>query len=118
MELWEGAILVVGGIWLVGYMASKNAAVQATAAAPVAGAASAASPAGVSNTSNLTTITNTAGGTPTVMGEPLEGPQPPLLGSGPPRFLGTPFGGPISKRAAIPSGTMAPMNSRPMAIHL
>jgi len=70
VELYEGAILAVGGIALVYYMANKNTAVQATLASGAG--------AGLSNASNLTTITNTAGGVPTVMGEPLEPPQPPL----------------------------------------
>jgi hypothetical protein len=105
MKLWEGAILVVGGIWLVSYMASKNAVVQATA-----GAASAASSAGVSNSSNLTTITNTAGGQPTVMGEPLEPPQAPITG--------TPYTGTTYKRRVGTSTDSPFIVSRPMAVHL
>jgi hypothetical protein len=92
MELWEGAILAVGGIALVYYMANKNTAVQATLASGAG--------AGLSNASNLTTITNTAGGAPTVMGEPLEPPQPPLTNQSvvptvPPNAPASKFGTPV-----------------------
>jgi hypothetical protein len=70
MELWEGAILIVGGIWLVGYMSTRNQQLAA---------ATAAATAGTSNVSNLTTVTNQAGGTPAVAGESLTPPQPPPL---------------------------------------
>jgi hypothetical protein len=72
MEFWEGAILVVGGVWLVSHMANK-----ANMGAPgpsVIGANSTnwLGALGVSNASNLTNITNQAGGQPTVIGEPLQ----------------------------------------------
>lgn len=118
MELWEGAILVVGGIWLVGHMASKNAAVQATAAAAATG---------VSNQSNLTNITNTAGGDPTIAGEPLTPSNPPLLG-GPPIAVTMPPTGvaQVSSPAAplarpvhpgLGAGQL-PFVGRPMQMHL
>jgi len=71
VELWEAGILIVGGIWLVGHMAQRNA--------PVTGSATTVDSSGLSNQSNLTNITNQAGGTPTVYGEPLEPAQAPLL---------------------------------------
>jgi phosphopantothenoylcysteine synthetase/decarboxylase len=67
MEMWEGAVLVVGGVALVWYMTNRSKQM----AGMQIGAASAASNAGVTNASNLTTITNQAGGVPTVAGESL-----------------------------------------------
>jgi hypothetical protein len=141
MELWEGAILAVGGIALVYYMANKNTAVQATLASGAG--------AGLSNASNLTTITNTAGGAPTVMGEPLEPPQPPLtpisiVPTVPPNAPANKFGQPVGGQPArylpginanpqlgvtpatvnsggtmFPRGTAAsPVNERPIAQHV
>jgi hypothetical protein len=81
MELWEGAILVVGGVILVGYMSQKNQAAVLGAQAAAA-AATTVAPGGTSNESNLTTITNTAGGQPTVYGEPLSPPQAPIIPGG------------------------------------
>jgi hypothetical protein len=78
MELWEGAILAVGGIFLVGYMSQKNQAAL-LGAQSAAASATTVTPAGTSNTSNLTNITNQAGGQPTVIGEPLEPPQAPIF---------------------------------------
>ena len=127
MELWEGAILAVGGIALVCYMAKKNTVVQ-TSLANAPGT-------GVSNASNLTNITNTAGGTPTTYGEPLEPPQPPLTsrsivptapdntwGGRPPIMqapntgvrVATPGAGVLSPGFMPPRGTLA----RPIDIHL
>lgn len=68
MEFWEGIILVAGGVFLVGHMAKKK-----TAVGLVAGSSD-----GVSNASDLTTYTNQASGYPTIAGEPLEPPQPPV----------------------------------------
>jgi hypothetical protein len=93
MELWEGAILIIGGVWLVGYMTQKNAANQATLAQANSG---------ISNGSNLTTITNQSGGYPTYAGEPLEAPQPPLLTMRP---VGTPVRAVGSPPA--PAGSLA-----------
>jgi len=73
MELWEGAVLVVGGLLLVRHMVNKNAAVQSTGIT--------AASTGVSNQSNLTNITSSSGGYPTLMGEPLEPPQAPIVAS-------------------------------------
>jgi hypothetical protein len=132
LELWEGAILAVGGIALVYYMANKNQAVQATLASGAG--------AGLSNASNLTTITNTAGGAPTVMGEPLEPPQPPLTTQSivptvPPNAPAkTGFGGQPARYqplgltpATVSNGVMAPVthgtavspvDQRPIAQHV
>lgn len=73
MEFWEGAILIVGGVWLVSHMARKNRQAQQTIIGTSTLGAS-----GTSNESNLTNLTNTAGGTPTIYGEPLQAPNPPL----------------------------------------
>jgi hypothetical protein len=81
MELWEGAILAVGGIFLVGYMSQKNQAAVLAGQSALA-AATTVTPAGTSNSSNLTNITNSAGGQPTVIGEPLEPPQAPIFPGG------------------------------------
>lgn len=91
MQLWEGAILVVGGVFLVSYMAKKNAATMAAGKPSVAGTAAAGVSAvpsmGMSNLSNLTTITNQAGGNPTRVGEQLVPMNPPI---------NVPFSGPYS----------------------
>jgi hypothetical protein len=91
MELFEAAILVVGGIWLVGHMSRKQAAV---AAAPALG---------TTNRSNLTTITNTAGGYPTVYGESLEPPQPAI---------------PVSRVAAMPPSLAPSVPTAPFRVPL
>lgn len=74
MEFWEGAILVVGGVWLVKHMANRHRSALANVSAQ-----SSLGSAGTSNASNLTNITNTAGGYPTIAGEPLDSPQPPIM---------------------------------------
>lgn len=75
MEFWEGAILVVGGVWLVSYMANRNKqAAQTVAGTSILGSA------GTSNQSNLTNLTNTAGGVPTIAGESLVPFQPSVAG--------------------------------------
>lgn len=74
MEFWEGAVLVAGGVILVAYF-TKN---KQTAAAAGVAAQTATGSAGTTNASNLTNITNMAGGYPTIAGEPLEPPQPPV----------------------------------------
>ena len=81
MELWEGAILLVGGLVLVQYMTNRNSQVQSTIAAGAANTITPGGTMGTTNQSNLTNLTNTAGGTPTTAGEPLEPAQPPLVGS-------------------------------------
>ena len=75
MEFWEGAILVVGGVWLVAHMASKqNRTTQSVIGTSTLGAV------GTTNASNLTNLTNQAGGQPTIWGEPLQPIQPPVVG--------------------------------------
>lgn len=77
MQLWEGAILVVGGVFLVSYMAKNKASAVSAAGTSTA----ATSTTGLTNTSNLTNQTNQAGGYPTVAGESLEAPARPVLGT-------------------------------------
>jgi hypothetical protein len=140
MELWEGAILVVGGIFLVGYMSRKNALAAQSGAGSLS-LATTVTPAGTSNASNLTNLTNTAGGYPTIMGEPLEPPQPPIspvktsfpifsqMPANPAPVKGTVatspirYNAPISERIpvnTIPGGFSGamPIYERPMQMHL
>jgi hypothetical protein len=97
LEFWEGAILVVGGLWLVSHMAKRQAPVAAV------------NNTGVSNASNLTTITNQAGGLPTIAGESLVAPTPlmqaPLAVSRVVAYPVTPSGTPIAR---------APLSSAPV----
>lgn len=70
MEFWEGALLVVGGIWLIGRV-SRNSANH-----PINSVANAVA---VSKTQqNLTTMTNTSGSIAVVAGEPLTGGPEPM----------------------------------------
>lgn len=83
MEFWEGAVLVVGGVLLVSYMAKKSGIPPANPTGQsVKGTAQPGSSlmatAPLSNLTNLTNITNNAGGSPTRWGEPLEPPQYPI----------------------------------------
>jgi hypothetical protein len=68
MEFWEGAVLVVGGIWLVGHMSAKSAVGQSASIVKKPTVQ-------VGNT----TLTNTAGTSSLVAGEPLT-PAGPLVG--------------------------------------
>jgi hypothetical protein len=98
MEFWEGAILVVGGVWLVSHMANKTNQQRFSGGPTVIGANSTnwLGALGVSNASNLTNITNTAGGQPTVLGEPLQPMQPGVSVPGTPaRVIPFPVGQPI-----------------------
>lgn len=99
MEFIEGAILVIGGIWLVGRMSRQSATHPANAAA--------ASP--VSIEPNLTTRTNLAGGTAgLVTGEPLTTatPAPVLVSGAPPPAVTTNVSrpAPISNRVRVITG--------------
>jgi hypothetical protein len=140
MELWEGAALIIGGVWLVGYMSRKNAAqtpMQASVGAPVV----AVPLGGTTNQSNLTTVTNQAGGAGTTWGEPLEPPKPnpitgvinPAWGANPPRIapmpvrypvygstgtLSTPIGSPTLPVRPLPSPVARMPYTRPMDMHL
>ena len=78
MEFWEGAILVVGGLWLVGRMS------RSSTAKPVLSQAAAGT---VTATGN-TTATNTDGSSVLVAGEPLSGIAPPLTRSNQPVISG------------------------------
>lgn len=69
MEFWEGAVLIVGGVWLVGKMTKR----------PVFGAAPSITSKVVA-TPGLTTLTNTAGTPHLVAGEPLT-PAGPMIPS-------------------------------------
>jgi hypothetical protein len=114
MEFWEGAILVVGGVWLVSYMANR----QTSSTAQVYKTASTGS-VGTTNASNLTNITNQAGQT-TVWGEPLEPPAPSIANpTMPARILPSVGPQPIYKpitSIAPRSGAIIQMPSRPISI--
>lgn len=94
MEFWEGAILVVGGIWLVGRMSRQTAAhpLNATAVTDLV------TP---SNVPNLTNITNTAGEPVVVWGEPLDPAPVPVLKPGGPLYV-------------VPTGTQPQPVARPV----
>jgi hypothetical protein len=135
LELWEGAVLIVGGVWLVGYMSRRNGVGLNTVGAP----STTVNSSGTSNPSNLTTITNQAGGDPTTWGEPLLPAQPqPLTGKicpawgcgGPGSVASTPAvrgipARPVGIQSGILGGTVTPYRApvrgtmaRPMDVHL
>ena len=101
MEMWEGAVLVVGGVALVWYMTNRSKQM----AGMQIGAASAASNAGVTNASNLTTITNQAGGVPTVAGESLE----------PVTATAMPIRGTVIRVSSVAARTPLAVSSEPVA---
>lgn len=125
MEFWEGAILIVGGVWLVAHMAKR----QNQTAQTVIGVASQGSQ-GTSNQSNLTTITNQAGGTPTIYGEPLEPLQAPISNviqmparvvspiSAQPVYKGVSAVAPVRGTIIAPAPVARPVMVRPMNILL
>ena len=80
MELWEGAVLIVGGVFLVSYMAKKAGATPSNRPTVIGSNATALGSLGTTNMSNLTNITNTAAGQPTVYVEPLEPVMTPIIG--------------------------------------
>lgn len=125
MEFWESAILIVGGVWLVSYMAKQRQSAQTS----VVGTSILGS-AGTSNTSNLTDITNTAGGYPTTYGEPLMPPQPPISPMRP-VYTGSPAGpapnapkipvsiistGTFSAQPIYRTPTISPAGGRPIGV--
>jgi hypothetical protein len=74
MELWEGAILVVGGLYLVTVMARRQPGVAVSPNANLANLSG-------RGQSGLTTATNTAGTDYLVAGEQLAAPTPSLATS-------------------------------------
>lgn len=72
MEFWEGAILALGGIWLVGHMARKSAN------SPINNIASSISAVGAVSSAGNTISTNTDGSSSLVAGEPLSGGAPTI----------------------------------------
>lgn len=74
MEFWEGAILVVGGIWLVGRMSRQSASHPANVAAPYMVSPSNDPSGGL----DPTLATNTAGDSSITVGEPIGQPTTPL----------------------------------------
>ncbi len=72
MEFWEGAILVVGGVWLVGRMA------RASSTHPLNTIPKSMSALGTVGPKGNTVATNTDGSTNLIPGEPLT-PQAPVL---------------------------------------
>jgi hypothetical protein len=69
MELWEGVILVAGGLWLVGRM-SRNSKTHPVSKA-MAASAGTASGVGTVGPQGNTVATNTDGSTSLIAGEPL-----------------------------------------------
>jgi len=89
MEFWEGAILVVGGVWLVGHMSRRSAAHPLNQNQPT-----------YSAVPTLAQSTNTAGTSSLVAGESLTQPTgSQLVKSGPVSLpaSGTPVARPIYK---------------------
>lgn len=72
MELWEGAILAIGGIWLVGTLARRSAN------SPINKVATSISAVGTTSSAGNTISTNTDGSHSLIAGEPLSGGAPPL----------------------------------------
>lgn len=66
MEFWEGAVLVVGGIWLVGHMSRRSASHPINQVQPTYS----------STVPTLAQTTNTAGTPSLVSGETLVQPAP------------------------------------------
>jgi len=82
MEFWEGAILIVGGLWLVGRM-SRNSTTS-----PLNKVVASVSAIGTVGPTGNTASTNQAGNTSLIAGEPLTPAGPPitintLIGSSP-----------------------------------
>jgi hypothetical protein len=72
VEFWEGAILVIGGVWLVGTMARKSAT------SPINKATTSIVAAGTVTSAGNTIATNTDGSTSLIAGEQL-GPSAPSI---------------------------------------
>lgn len=71
MEFWEGALLVVGGVWLIGHMSRRSHHHPVNSVSAYINQVP---------EQNLTNMTNEAGGgTSLTYGEPLLPAQPPLL---------------------------------------
>lgn len=102
MEVWEGALLAVGGLWLVGYMSRRNASHPVNGSIGTADGGS-----GTSAISNLPTIgAGAASGTDTMIaGEPV---APPIMRARPPLRIWPGAGG----------GRAPVTPTRPIAVHL
>jgi hypothetical protein len=98
MEFIEGAVLVVGGLWLVGRMSRKLDSHPANQPAPLVAPAS---------TPNVTNMTNTAGDPAIVWGEPLDPVVLPKLPITPKIVVST--GSPTVPVVKLPP-TIAPEN--------
>jgi hypothetical protein len=72
MEFWEGAVLIVGGLWLVGRMS------RASATHPLNAKPASISALGTVGPQGNTVATNTDGSTSLIAGEPLTPMAPPL----------------------------------------
>lgn len=73
MEIWEAAVLIVGGVWLVGRMARNSPTSPLNQIAPSVSAVGTVGPQG------NTTATNTDGSSSLIAGEPLTPSAPPLF---------------------------------------
>jgi len=98
MELWEGAVLAVGGLWLVGYMSRKNAGHPVNAANS-----------GITNASNLTNtgVAASSGAPSLVAGEPVAAP-----------VRMQPIGTPIQRIGTLSTPNRPGVPVRPIAQHL
>ena len=88
MEFWEGAVLLVGGVWLVGHMSRRSASHPINSVATAIQASR--------YTSNLTNSTNMAGSTSLIAGESLT-PQGPKLPTS-----SQPIVAPVTRRPYVP----------------
>jgi hypothetical protein len=105
MEFWEGAILVVGGLWLVGRMSRASASMPPVLSKAAAGT--------VTPTGN-TTATNTDGSSVLVAGEPLSGSAPALVASNQPIIQNSYM--PAIKTPLTPVGSSFPTKTAPITL--
>lgn len=94
MEFWEGAILVIGGIWLVGRMS------RASKSSPLNSVSVSASALGTVGPQGNTVATNTDGSSSLIAGEPLT-PSAPQI--------------PVNKTVSVNPVTSAPIRSPVLA---
>jgi hypothetical protein len=98
VEFWEGAVLIVGGLFLVDRVTRKPAAVAPSNANLAI------------NTAGLTRLTNTAGTSSLIAGEPLAAPTPSVSTSAVPvhvpvtaRPIRAPLAGSFTRRPVSPA---------------
>lgn len=110
MKFREGAILLVGGVWLVGHMARKSAS------SPINSAPKSISAAGTTTSAGNTIATNTDGSSSLVAGETL-GPRAPMIPVSKTVSVNAP-GSPVVKSPILVSGALRPIVGRPRIVNL